>query len=281
MRVFISWSGSQSKRLAEALRDWLPGVLQLVRPYFTPSDIEKGTRWASEIAKELECSEVGILCVTRDNLHSDWIMFEAGALSKSLDKAHVCPILFGITNTDLAGPLKQFQTTECTRPDFHKLIGVINSRLGDHKLPPKTLDSVFDKWWPELEQQVNFILNEARNTNEPIRSERDLLVEILELARATSKRAVTSAPLLNTKALMELFERFILLHDEQVENKGSYQDTLDTMKTMKASMSYILKQYKGSSSELDEIGKRFLALDYTAIIQEGSDQANDDEDIPF
>jgi len=122
MKVFISWSGANSKKLAEVLRNWLPAVLQLVKPYFTPSDIEKGTRWNSEITKELESSEVGILCVTRDNLHSDWVMFEAGALSKSLDKAHVCPVLFGIHNTDLAGPLKQFQTTEFQKEDFKKLV---------------------------------------------------------------------------------------------------------------------------------------------------------------
>jgi len=44
MKVFLSWSGPQSKELAEAIRDWIPVVLQAVTPYFTPSDIEKGTR---------------------------------------------------------------------------------------------------------------------------------------------------------------------------------------------------------------------------------------------
>ncbi len=41
-KVFISWSGELSNKLAEAVRQWLPGVLQFVKPYFTPSDIEKG-----------------------------------------------------------------------------------------------------------------------------------------------------------------------------------------------------------------------------------------------
>ena len=144
MKVFISWSGPHSKKLGEAIRDWLPGVLQLVIPYFTPSDIEKGTRWSTDIAKELEESKIGILCVTKDNLHSDWILFEAGALSKRLQKSLVCPILFGITNTDLAGPLKQFQTTEFEKNDFHKLMTVINAQLDEHKLPQKTLDIVFE-----------------------------------------------------------------------------------------------------------------------------------------
>jgi hypothetical protein len=39
MKVFISWSGEQSKEIAEAFRNWLPGVLQAEKPYFSPDDI--------------------------------------------------------------------------------------------------------------------------------------------------------------------------------------------------------------------------------------------------
>ncbi len=280
MKVFISWSGPQSKRFGEIFRDWLPSVLQFVKPYFTPSDIEKGTRWGSEIAQELQSSEVGILCVTRDNLHSDWILFEAGALSKSLDKAHVCPILFGITNADLSGPLKQFQTTEFSRPDVHKLILTINTRPGENKLPPKTLDNVFDKWWPELEQNIQTVLNEERQSNEPIRSERDLLEEILELSRSAAKRILRPASSGNPKAIQELIERFIQLHDEQVSNTGSYQTTLNTMKTMRAALNHILQRYKGITPELDEQFAKFLDLGYIAQPRKQATEPQD-EDIPF
>ena len=68
MKVFISWSGDMSKNVAEAIREWLPSVLQTVKPYFTPSDIEKGTRWSSDIASELDDSKAGIFCVTSENL---------------------------------------------------------------------------------------------------------------------------------------------------------------------------------------------------------------------
>lgn len=104
MKVFISWSGDLSHDLAEAFRTSLPGALQTVRPYFTPADIEKGTRWSNEIAKELESSDVGVLFVTRDNINSSWLLYEAGALSKSLDKLRVCPMFFGLTHTDLPAP---------------------------------------------------------------------------------------------------------------------------------------------------------------------------------
>ncbi len=104
-KVFISWSGDLSNKLAEAVRQWLPGVLQFVKPYFTPSDIEKGTRWGSDIMSELDSSDIGIICLTKDNLDKPWILFESGALSKNFDKAHVCTLLFNVDTTDLKGPL--------------------------------------------------------------------------------------------------------------------------------------------------------------------------------
>ena len=47
-QVFISWSGDLSRQLAEALYNWLPGVLQYVKPYFSPDDVEKGAKIVSE-----------------------------------------------------------------------------------------------------------------------------------------------------------------------------------------------------------------------------------------
>ena len=60
MKVFLSWSGDQSRLLAEALRTWMPTVIQAVKPYFTPDDIAKGARSATEISRELEVAAVGL-----------------------------------------------------------------------------------------------------------------------------------------------------------------------------------------------------------------------------
>lgn len=276
MKIFISWSGSQSKKLGESIRDWLPAVLQLVKPYFTPSDIEKGTRWSNEIAKELENSEFGILCITRENLHSDWVLFEAGALSKSLEKSHVCPILFGITNTDLSGPLKQFQTTEFSKKDFQKLLGLVNAKLGDSKLSNKTLDSVFEKWWPELEERIKEILSNNDPEDEPVRTERELIEEILSLSRITAKRSQQST-LISPKAVRDILKFVIVLHNKQEQGEGGYQDTLNDLKKMDKAISHIARRYIGHSDELDQLIETYSALSYTHV----DNQSDDLEESPF
>lgn len=188
-KVFISWSGDLSKKLAEEVRLWLPGVLQFVKPYFTPNDIEKGTRWSTDIASELETSNAGIICLTKDNLNKPWILFEAGALSKNFGKANVCTILFNLDSADFSGPLTSFQATKFDKADFKKLLITVNNTGGDLKLEPAVLNDVFEMWWPKLELKVNEILkNHVVDNDNAVRSEREILEEVLELTRLNSKR---------------------------------------------------------------------------------------------
>lgn len=68
MRIFLCWSGDISLKMTLILNDWLPSVIQSLKPYVSSEDIYKGTRWNSDIATELEKSNFGILCVTIDNI---------------------------------------------------------------------------------------------------------------------------------------------------------------------------------------------------------------------
>ena len=281
MKVFISWSGKDSRKFGEALRDWLPAVLQFVKPYFTPSDVEKGSRWNSEIAKELESSKMGIICVTRENLHSDWVLFEAGALSKSLESSRLCPILFDIQNTDLTGPLKQFQTTEFNKNDFKKLVSAINANYGENKLQAKVLDSVFEKWWPELKTKIDIIIKKfGQDDMEPVRTERDLLEEILNLSRVTLKNMRKASPSINPDAIQELLRKYIDLHDNQVTGQGGYQDTLDGLKSMKRAIDYLAGHFRGQNHELDELIEKLKSLTFQCQKIEDNTIIRE-EDIPF
>ena len=205
-KVFISWSGDLSKKLAEEVRLWLPGVLQFVKPYFTPNDIEKGTRWSTDIASELESSNAGIICLTKDNINKPWILFEAGALSKNFGKANVCTILFNLDSADLTGPLTSFQATKFDKTDFRKLLNTINNTGSESKLESTVLNDVFEMWWPKLESKINEILKSHVVENESnLRSEREILEEVLELTRINSKRLPRRNDV-SPRTILNLFE---------------------------------------------------------------------------
>src|SRR5436305_7849147 len=126
MKLFISWSGERSKALAQALREWLPYVLQYVEPWLSEVDIEAGARWWQEVAQTLETYNFGVICVTPENLNAPWVLFEAGALSKSMQGGRVIPLLFGLEFRDFAGPLAQFHAKRVDRAGLSEVIHSIN-----------------------------------------------------------------------------------------------------------------------------------------------------------
>ncbi len=187
MKLFISWSGDLSKKIADTFRQWIPGVIQAAKPYYSPDDISKGTRWSSEISKELESSKLGIICLTRENTESPWIMFEAGALSKNLETSKVCPLLFDIDPSDIKGPLIQFQAAKFSKEEVKKVVDMINNELESNKLDSEVLEDVYEMWWPKLESQIKNILSSEKDSMNPVvRTERELLEEVLSLTREFS-----------------------------------------------------------------------------------------------
>jgi hypothetical protein len=69
-----------------------------------------------------------------ENLTASWLLFEAGTLSKTLDKTFVCPYLLNLQPTDIQGPLSQFQAATTEKEETRKLLHTINNALGDHAL---------------------------------------------------------------------------------------------------------------------------------------------------
>ena len=94
VRIFVSWAGNVSQHVAGVLHKYLPCILQNVEVFVSKHDIESGDRWGLRLAQELESSDFGILCLTAENLRSDWLLFEAGALTKKLE-SRACGLLIG------------------------------------------------------------------------------------------------------------------------------------------------------------------------------------------
>ncbi len=226
MKVFISWSGNISLKVALIFRDWLPSVIQSIEPYVSSEDIDKGARWSTDIAKELENSTFGILCVTKENLEAPWLSFEAGALSKTMEKAFVSPFLFDIKRSEVQGPILQFQSTIFEKDDIKKMVKTLNKACGDAGITENRLDNSFEVWYPHLEESLNKLKTEAVVNDdvqeiESVTPSAVILEEILELTRDNQKLIRNPNPQLSKdienmkQAIDELSMRNIMAADNK------------------------------------------------------------------
>lgn len=223
MKVFISWSGSKSQEVAKILKQWIPCVIQSVEPYFSSADIDKGARWSTDIAKELQDASFGILCVTKENLSSSWLNFEAGALSKSIDQSKVCPFLVDLKPSDIQNsPILQFQMTSATKEDVLKLFESINANLGEKQLNETVLSTTFDTFWPKINEALQSVAEKSISESATTLDEKDLqpLEEILELVRYQHKLLKNPVDLLPPEYLIDVFRK----SDKYLQRKSLPRD---------------------------------------------------------
>jgi hypothetical protein len=186
--VFISWSGARSKHIATALTAWLPTVLQQAKPWLS-RNIEKGTRPLEEITCALETIEVGISCLTPENLSAPWILFEGGALSKRLgDQSRLCTyLLAGLEPKEVVLPLGMFQHTRALKDETKEMLVSLNKVIGDEPVADSVLDTTFEKMWPDLEESIEKM--PAADSHVPDkRTEKDMIAEILAWTRQMGLR---------------------------------------------------------------------------------------------
>lgn len=195
--VFISWSGERSRHVARALRNWLPMVLQAAKPFMSKKDIDKGARWHVELARALEVTKVGIICLTPENMTAPWLLFESGALSKTVDKGtRVCTYLLGgLKPEQVRSPLSEFQATKAEPEETKQLLQSMNVALGS-PITEATLTDVFEAMWPKLEA----VLKNSPEPEQPVPEPRDvteMVGELLDIFRAEGSRQMQGLQVLS------------------------------------------------------------------------------------
>ncbi|MCE9637127.1 MAG: toll/interleukin-1 receptor domain-containing protein [Planctomycetes bacterium] len=179
MRVFLSWSGPRSKTLALHLHEWLRAVVQRTEPWMSERDLEAGQRWNEEISGKLRDTHFGVICLTRENLAAPWLLFEAGALAKSIETARVVPVLLGVRKSDLTFPLAQFQAVDADEQGLRSLAAAVNGALGADRLQAPTLDNLFKALWPGVSAAIASIPTQPTG-GRVHRTDRELLEELVE-----------------------------------------------------------------------------------------------------
>lgn len=157
MRIFLSWSGEISKRIADEIKVYIPIIFDDKVVFFYSPEIRKGEKWQEELFKNIANCKATIICITPENKGAPWINFEAGVIAANEFKT--CPIYFGFRDCSTEGPLSCFQATLYNKTDFFRLIESINNEL-DEKIDKEILKNLFEKNWKHLNSGINSILRE-------------------------------------------------------------------------------------------------------------------------
>ena len=113
MKLFISWSGRRSKKVASVFKNNLAQILDedIAKQdiFFSDKDIYTGTQWFDTVKQNLIESDSILLLVTKENVNSTWLIYEAGAILNK-EKSNIFILLLD-DNISLEGtPLKHYQS---------------------------------------------------------------------------------------------------------------------------------------------------------------------------
>lgn len=183
LNVFISWSGQPSGEIAKAIAAWLKVGFQFTNP-FVSQDIGAGKRWNQDLSGALENTNFGIVILTPETMHSDWILFESGALAKHLETSRLVPVLVDMEQKHLKLPLADFQSIRLSNEMF-KLAEALNDTQ-PNPWDKEHLRRVFDVSHSQFIQDVEQVLSlyPLGQSHIPARSTDDMLEEVLQIVKS-------------------------------------------------------------------------------------------------
>ena len=159
MKIFISWSGERSKKVAVCLKEWIQNVIQGVEVWIS-HDILVGQRWFDVILKELAEADFCIACLTRENFRVPWMLFEAGAVANKPGKGFACAYLIDMREDEIdRHPFSNFQMAQANEHGTWELIRSINTARGSQKLDQDRLEKAFRRWWQDLDEVLKRLPN--------------------------------------------------------------------------------------------------------------------------
>lgn len=166
-KIFISWSGRNSKRIAIALKETLENKIFAstdLECFVSTVDIASGDDWWNKIKKELKKCKQGILCVTKENIKAPWIFYEAGAMVAR--DISTIPLLFNCNINALEGsPIKGKQCVDFyDLQQFLKMVYDINDCMKLLQLGKAQVDAIAKEAYEELKKELQPTLKQLKQT---------------------------------------------------------------------------------------------------------------------
>lgn len=166
-KIFISWSGENSKKIAMELKEILEKKIFIstdLECFVSTVDIASGDDWWNKIKKELMKCKQGILCVTKENIKAPWIFYEAGAMVAR--DVPTIPLLFNCNVNSLEGsPIKGKQCVDFhDQSQFLKMIHDINCSMMLLPIEKSQLDAIAKDAYDEVKNKLNPTLKQLKQT---------------------------------------------------------------------------------------------------------------------
>jgi hypothetical protein len=153
-KIFLCWSKSRSKAIAEAWAKLLPEIINGVVPILS-TEFQKGKEWFNLLRRDLDEARTGIVFLTLENMNAPWIHFEAGALATAVGNhdGAVFTYIYGFDPGRLAGPLSAYHSTVATKQDTQRLVLDLCAALNREKPG----EGAYGAWWEKLHKALDNI----------------------------------------------------------------------------------------------------------------------------
>ena len=163
--IFIGWSGDNSRKIAEELKKTLEKIFpNKINCFVSTQNIAYGEDWYRRIKNRLERSDLGILCITKENIKAPWLYFEAGILVRNNSK--VIPLLINCNPPSLNNtPIQVKQSIQFNNPDqFKKMLKDIQVQFNLAQDTEKTiLDGIYTNQYNEMKNNLSATIDELKN----------------------------------------------------------------------------------------------------------------------
>ena len=188
MKLFISWSGDKSRKIAELLKILFHKVVQSLEPWVSSEDIETGSVWFSQICNEIREVCNSVIVVTKENKENPWIMFEAGALCRGDDTNRVNIVLVDLEPSEIRAPLSAFNLVRADEDGLRRLMHNLNKRLLKEepdfpgKITEQELDEGFNHYYSDFKKKFDEVMIAYPKTEHKVKTESEIMQEETLLA---------------------------------------------------------------------------------------------------
>lgn len=147
-KLFISWSKASTRGIADSLARHLELMLPRQEVFVSTRDITLGENFRNVIDEQLKSSSFALICVNSENIKEPWLHYEAGAISATIEKAHIIPLLFdGDFEIIKDTPLGVFHAIKYDKEAIRQIVDLVS----DDKTRAQ---EYFKKFWPDLEADI-------------------------------------------------------------------------------------------------------------------------------